>query len=145
MKLLNVGALEFVLILLLALIVLGPRKAVKTAGEVGRWIKNLFKSEFWQELQKTSREIQDLPKKMMDEAEIQKTIKELDRSEAALKRGIGRDDPSDGTNEWEDPHHIHPELPRIQQPSYPHRHVIRRRSVAGQPGVNWNRDRARLR
>ena len=109
MKLLNVGALEFVLILLLALIVLGPRKAVKTAGEVGRWIKNLFQSEFWQELQKTSREIQDLPKKMMDEAEIQKTIEELDRSEAALKRGIGRDDSSDGGNQWEDPHHIGPE------------------------------------
>ena len=115
MKFLNVGALEFVLILLLALIVLGPRKAVKTAGDVGRWIKNLFQSEFWQELQKTSREIQDLPKKMMDEAEIQKTIKELDRSEAALKRGIGRDDPSDGTNKWEDPHHIHPEPSNDQE------------------------------
>ncbi len=110
MKLLNVGALEFLFILLLALIILGPRKAVKTAGEVGRWVKDLFQSDFWQELQRTTREIQDLPKKMMDEAEIQKTIEELDRSEAALKRGIEREDRIEGDNRW-DPHHLPPEAP----------------------------------
>ena len=116
MKILNVGALEFVLILLLALIVLGPRKAVKTAGEVGSWIKDLFQSEFWQELQKTSREIKDLPRKMMDEAEVQKTIEELDRSEAALKRGIGLDIPEQRGQQWEDPHPIQPDIKQDQEP-----------------------------
>ena len=110
MKFFNVGALEFVFILLLALIILGPRKAVKTAGDVGRWIKDLFQSEFWQDLQRTTREIQDLPKKMMDEAEIQKTIEELDRSEALLNRGIGREeDVSKKTKDRENPHHIEPD------------------------------------
>jgi len=111
MKFLNVGALEFVFILLLALIILGPRKAVKTAGDVGRWVKDLFQSEFWQDLQQTTREIQDLPKKMMDEAEIQRTIEELDRSEAAFKRGIGREEISPNeTRDWKDPHHDNPDL-----------------------------------
>lgn len=109
MKLFNVGALEFLFILLLALIILGPRKAVETAGKVGRLVKQLFSSQFWQDLQATSKEIQDLPKKMMDEAEIQKTVEELDRSEAALKRGLGIEDMKQGNEHWEDPHQIAPE------------------------------------
>lgn len=111
MKLFNVGALEFLFILLLALIILGPRKTVETAGEVGRWVKKIFSSQFWQDLQATSKEIQDLPKKMMDEAEIQKTIDELDRSEAALRRGIGQENLEQRNEHWDDPHHIHPESP----------------------------------
>lgn len=91
MKFFNIGALEFLFILLLALIVLGPRKAVKTAGEIGRWLKEFLSSPFWKDLQATSKEIQDLPKKIMDEAEIQKTIDELDFSEAARQRGIGQE------------------------------------------------------
>jgi Sec-independent protein translocase protein TatA len=108
MQLFNVGALELVFILLLALIILGPRKAVKSAGDVGRWFKELMQSQFWQDLQTTSKEIKDLPKKLMDEAEIQKTIEELDRSEAALQRGIGRQNLEQSKEHWEDPHHIDP-------------------------------------
>ncbi|MFN2303634.1 MAG: hypothetical protein ACK2TV_07865 [Anaerolineales bacterium] len=80
MKVFNVGGLEFVFILLIALIVLGPKKAVKAAGDVGIWIRKLMSSQFWKDLLATSREIQDLPKKLMDEAEIQKTLAEIDRS-----------------------------------------------------------------
>lgn len=107
MKFLNIGALEFIFILLLALIILGPRKALKIAGDTGRWFKDLLQSQFWQDLQKTTKEIQDLPKKMMDEAEIQKTIDELDRSEAVVRRGIGRENMATDENHWEDPHSIY--------------------------------------
>jgi Sec-independent protein translocase protein TatA len=106
MKFLNVGALEFLFILLLALIILGPRKTVQTVGEIGRWIKDLFQSEFWRDLQQTTREIQDLPRKVMDEAEIQKTIEELDRSEAARQRGLGNKKLADRETHSEDPHNI---------------------------------------
>ena len=109
MKFLNIGVLEFLFILLLALIILGPRKAVKTAGDIGSWVKEFLSSPFWQDLQKTSKEIQDLPKKMMDEAEIQKTIEELDRSEAARQQGIGVEDMQKNNGHWEKPHPINPE------------------------------------
>jgi Sec-independent protein translocase protein TatA len=111
MKFLNIGTLEFLFILLLALIVLGPRKAVKIAGELGRWFKDLLQSQFWQDLQKTTKEIQDLPKKMMDEAEIQKTMDELDRSTAAVRRGIGRENMAKDKEQWDDSHTIYPESP----------------------------------
>ena len=88
MKFLNVGILELLFILLLALIVLGPRKAIQAAGEVGRWIKQIVSSDFWREIVTTSREIKELPKKLMDEAELQKTIEELDRSTAEVNAAL---------------------------------------------------------
>ena len=100
MKLFNIGALEFLFILLLALIVLGPRKAVKTAGDIGHWLKEFLASPFWKDLQATSKEIQDLPKKIMDEAEIQKTIDELDFSEAARQRGIDLEKSEETEEHW---------------------------------------------
>ena len=78
MKILNVGTLELVFILLLVLIVLGPRKAVKTAGDLGTLIKKVTSSRFWRDLVITSEEIRDLPRKMMDEAELQNSISSLD-------------------------------------------------------------------
>jgi len=84
-KFLNIGSLEFVFILLLVLIVLGPRKAVKTAGELGALIKKVTRSKFWRDLVNTSEEIRDLPRKMMDEAELQETINTLDRKVGEVK------------------------------------------------------------
>lgn len=101
MKVLNVGALEFAFILLLALIVLGPKKAVKAAGDVGVWIRKLFSSQLWQDLLTASREIKDLPQKMMDEAEIQKTLAEIDRSTQGINSAIR--DINNGISETIDP------------------------------------------
>jgi len=115
MKFINVGALELLFILLLALIVLGPRKAIKTAGDVGQKVKELLNSKFWREIVTTSKEIQDLPKKIMDEADIQKTIEELERSTGEVNHALRRSqtDMRRGLTEIEQdihsPHHIYPE------------------------------------
>lgn len=115
MQLFNVGALELIFILLLAFIVLGPKKAIKTAGEVGQWIKKLISSQFWQDLMATSKEIQDFPKKVMEEAEIQKTIEDLDRSKREFdtivqESGSGlQENITQVEREIRDPHHIHPD------------------------------------
>ena len=69
MKILNVGALEILFIVLLALIILGPKNAVKALGDIGTWLRKLKDSQIWQDFLSTSREIQEIPKKMMDEAE----------------------------------------------------------------------------
>ncbi len=88
MKFLNVGVLEFVFILLLAFIVLGPKQAVKTAGEIGHWVKKLVSSPFWRDLVSTSKQIQELPRKLMDDAEIQDTLQELERSTNTINSGF---------------------------------------------------------
>ena len=88
MQFFNVGALELVFILLIAFIVLGPEKAIQAARDSARWISKITKSQFWKDLVSTSREIQDLPKKFMDEADLQNTIDDLDRSLGETSRSI---------------------------------------------------------
>lgn len=80
MEIFNIGILEFLFLLLLAFIILGPKKAVELAGEVGRWVKDFIKSPFWKEIVNTSKDIKDIPRKLMDDAEIQHTIEDLERT-----------------------------------------------------------------
>ena len=97
MEFFNIGILEFTLILLIALIVLGPQKAIKSAGKLGRCFRDLFKSPFWRDLISTSREIKDLPRKFMDDAAIQETLDEIERSTRSINRTIDpRRDPGPG-------------------------------------------------
>lgn len=115
MQLFNVGALELIFILLIAFIVLGPKKAVKTAADVGRWIRKLVSSDFWRELTTMSSEIQDLPKRMMDEAGIQKTIDEIERSTRDVNQTLTetrsgfQGEFSEIENEIRSSHHIRPD------------------------------------
>lgn len=80
MQIFNISLLEFAFIILLAFIVLGPEKGVEAAGNLGRWIRRVVKSPFWRELVSTSRDIKDIPRKIMDDAEIQKTLDDIERS-----------------------------------------------------------------
>ncbi len=80
MELFNIGILEFVFILLLALIVLGPQKAVKIAGDIGRWVRDFLNSPFWQDIVNTSKDLRDIPKKIMEDVEIQRTLYEIDHA-----------------------------------------------------------------
>jgi Sec-independent protein translocase protein TatA len=88
MEFLNIGVWELLFILLIAFIVLGPRKAIKTAGDVGRWIRDLVNSPIWRDIMSTSREIRDLPKKVMDDEEIRRTIADLDRSTQDFRKTV---------------------------------------------------------
>ena len=88
MQIFNVGVLEILFILILAFIVLGPRRTIKTARDVGVWFRNLMKSPIWRDIVSASSEIRDLPKKMMDDAELQKMVEELDLSTQEIKEII---------------------------------------------------------
>jgi len=115
MEILNIGALELLFIILLAFIILGPKKAVEIAGQVGRWVRNLIKSPFWRDIVSTSKDIRDIPRKMMDDAEIQKTIDEIERTtrevNANLKKSPMEEEESPATGEPSYPgeYHIHPD------------------------------------
>ena len=112
MKILNLSLLEIVFIVLLAFIVLGPEKAVKEAGNLGRWIRKIIKSPFWQDLVSTSKDIKDIPRKIMDDSEIQKTLEDIDRSvNINFSSSViteNRENPAKGKSS-EDEHKILPE------------------------------------
>jgi sec-independent protein translocase protein TatB len=95
MEIFNIGALEFLFILLLAFIILGPKKAVEFAGKVGSWVKDFVKSPFWKNIVSTSKDIKDIPRKIMDDTEIQNTINEIDRSTKIVKENLKNSVPSE--------------------------------------------------
>jgi len=78
MKFLNVGPLEFVFIVLLALIVLGPKRTIRLMGDAGNWIRRLVKSPIWKEIVIASKQIQDLPKKVMGDENVQSSLEEIE-------------------------------------------------------------------
>lgn len=88
MQIFNVGALEILFILIIAFLVLGPKRTINTARDVGKWVRNIVKSPFWREIVTTSSEIRELPKKIMDDAELQKMIADLDLTSQELKQII---------------------------------------------------------
>lgn len=71
MDILGIGPLEIVFILIIALIVLGPRDMAKAGRTVGRALRKIVTSQSWQAVQQTSREIRNLPNKLIREAGLE--------------------------------------------------------------------------
>jgi len=72
MEILGIGAPELVFILLIAIIVLGPKDMQKAGKTVGRWLNQMKDSEGWKLIRDTTSELRTLPNKLMREANIEK-------------------------------------------------------------------------
>jgi sec-independent protein translocase protein TatB len=88
MEILNVGPLEFLLVIVLALIVLGPQRMVTGARDIGRWINKMVKSPQWREVWTTSQEIRDLPKTIISETGLEETMKEFKQTTDELNQDL---------------------------------------------------------
>lgn len=77
MELLGVGPLEFLFIILIALIVLGPNDMIKAGRTIGKFLRNLFMSQGWRTIRETSRDLKYLPNKLMREAGLEEPLKEI--------------------------------------------------------------------
>ena len=88
MEILNVGPLELVFIVLLALIILGPDRMVKTARHAGKWISRVVKSPLWASILETSHEIQDLPRKLVEETGIEENWKDIEHSTKQISKDL---------------------------------------------------------
>ena len=80
MEFLGIGPSELLFIVIIALIVLGPRDMQKAGRTIGRWLRRIVTSDGWKLFQQTSREIQTLPNRLMREAaldELRETQKDL--------------------------------------------------------------------
>jgi sec-independent protein translocase protein TatB len=79
MEILGIGAPELVFVIVIALIVLGPKDMQKAGKTIGRWLNQLVQSDGWKAFQQTSREIRNLPNNLMREAnmELAETEKEV--------------------------------------------------------------------
>lgn len=68
MEILGIGAPEFAFIIIIALIVLGPKDMQKAGKTIGKWLRDLVTSDGWKVFQQTSREVRNLPTRLMREA-----------------------------------------------------------------------------
>jgi Sec-independent protein translocase protein TatA len=78
MEFLGIGPLELLLILLLAVIVLGPKDIQKVAKSVGQGLNKMIKSDTWRSIQQASDRVKNLPTELMREAEMDNLKKSLE-------------------------------------------------------------------
>jgi len=68
MEILGVGMSELAFIVIIMLIVLGPKDMQKAGKTIGKFLRNIVTSDGWKIFQQTSRELRTLPNKLMREA-----------------------------------------------------------------------------
>ena len=94
MDIFGIGAPELIFIILIALIILGPKDMEKTGRTIGRFLRDMTRSEGWRAFRDTSREIRNLPNRLMREAnleDIQKDVGKIGKEieESATVKGFG--------------------------------------------------------
>ena len=90
MEILGVGPSELIFIILIAIIILGPKDMQKAGRMIGRFLNQLVKSDSWKIFQQTSNELRNLPRNLMREANM-----EMLEAEKDLRRVI---DPRTGSS-----------------------------------------------
>lgn len=77
MEILGIGPLELFFIIVIALIVLGPKDMVKAGKTIGKFLRKIVTSPSWHSIQQASRELKHLPNKLMNEAGLDEIEKQL--------------------------------------------------------------------
>ena len=121
MEILGIGPLEFVFIVLIALIVLGPKDLVKAGRTLGSWMRKIVTSPEWRSVQQASREIRHLPTRLMREASLEEMSAELKELGQIGGQAKGRpakpqdNFPADNLSAWTTP----PRIPIPPSTEYP--------------------------
>jgi Sec-independent protein translocase protein TatA len=93
MEFLGIGPLELVFIILLAIIIFGPKEIVKTSKTVGKSLNKFVRSDTWRTINQTSRELKNLPTRLMRETGLdeleESTKEEMAQVDAVIHQSIG--------------------------------------------------------
>lgn len=105
MEIFGIGGPELLFILVIALLLIGPRDLGKTGRSVGRFLNQLYRSESWRTLNEASRTLRNLPNRLAREA----ALDELDQVRKDLvKTSEDLADPAQdikkGMQAWTSPH-----------------------------------------
>ena len=80
MKIFNVGAPEVILIVLLALVIFGPKRLVGTMRDIGKWMRSIAKSPIVRDFMRTTEDIRNMPDELMRESGLDQDLKEVQRA-----------------------------------------------------------------
>lgn len=89
MDILGIGPLELALIAIIILLVLGPKEMVSALRTIGRVLRSVVTSDWWQTTRKAIQDVRKLPYDLMREAGMEEDLQALDeiRQTAAGKPG----------------------------------------------------------
>jgi len=126
MQIFNIGPVELILILLIMFILLGPEGMLKTARQIGGWIRQLVRSPVWRDIMGYSREIRELPTKIVRETGLDEDLEEIKKSTQQVNDEL-KQSVADANKEVQDSLkeagsvdvRISPTPPPASQPAYP--------------------------
>ena len=105
MEILGIGPSELFFIVVIALILLGPKDMQKAGRTFGKFLRQIVTSDGWKLFQQTSREIQNLPTRLMREAslddlnkDIQSIQKDVNASLVDVQKNLRASQPINATN-----------------------------------------------
>lgn len=99
MDILGIGPTELVFIILIALILLGPKDMEKVGRTIGRFLRDMTQSEGWRAFRDTSREIRNLPNRLMREANIE----DIQKTAEKVKKDVEESGDVKGFGTWSNP------------------------------------------
>ena len=84
MNIFGIGPLEIVFVLIIGILVLGPDGMITAGRKLGKFMRSIIRSTWWQNIRKGVTEIQYLPQRLMREAELE----ELNELRLLTKEGF---------------------------------------------------------
>ena len=108
MDIFGIGPTELVFIILIALILLGPKEMEKTGRTIGRFLRDMTKSEGWRAFRDTSRELRNLPNRLMREANLE----DLEKDVGKIGKEIEKSTNVKNFGTWADPAAGRPKPPQ---------------------------------
>jgi Sec-independent protein translocase protein TatA len=94
MEFLGIGPLELAFIILIAIIVIGPRDIGRFARSAGQFLNRLYRSEEWKALNQASRNLRTLPNRLAREA----ALDELEKTRQEAEKAVQGVDPTSTTD-----------------------------------------------
>jgi hypothetical protein len=90
MEIFNIGPLEFLLVVILVFVIMGPQGTVETARKMGQLVYKIIHSPLWSSLMKTTQEIKDIPVQIVREAGLEENIQRFQQEQQKLSMDINR-------------------------------------------------------
>ena len=85
MSFFGIGPMELVFIIIIMILVLGPKNMVTTAQKLGSTLRKIVKSPMWATVMDTSREIREIPTRLIREAGIEEDLKNIKTTTDSIK------------------------------------------------------------
>ena len=102
MEFLGVGPMELFFIIILALIILGPRDMQKAGKTLGQWMNRMVKSDTWKLIRQASNKIKYLPNELMRDAGLEEIKNASQEISKVVKQDISQTN-KDISRDIEDP------------------------------------------